>query len=63
MTGEIHWMTQYYKTYRDLVVPLGFWPFTDEEKADPQREEMERLAWRHLYDRQIKPRLKWIGRE
>ena len=63
MAGELHWMSDYYKAYRDLVAPLAFWPFSDQEKADAQRDDLENLAWQRLYDTQIKPRLKWIGRE
>jgi hypothetical protein len=63
MPDPVFWMKGYYQTYRALMGPLAFWPFTDEEKADPQREELERLCWQRLYDSEIKKRLAWIERE
>jgi hypothetical protein len=63
MPDPVQWMTGYYQTYRTLTSPLAFWPFTDEEKANLSREELERLCWQRVYDEVIKPRLAWIERE
>lgn len=51
------------KLCQDVWAILAVWPYNDGEKADPEREALELLMWRRLYDRQIKPRLHWMGRE
>lgn len=58
------WAAGWARVERDVARIKAAWPHTDEEKADPERNEEERLSWQLFWDNQFVkvPRRQWINR-